>query len=491
MNIPLQISLQIVLGLNCNFACKHCLNSSRPNYNKFDLDEAEILFLSDLINQNENISSVAFNGGEPLLYLTQMLALKSKVRRPVHWTMTSNGSKIPESLEGLKELKLDAAVLSFDKYHQTFFDEQQFKNVVIQLKNIIPRIEVNFVYEELDDLQTFSETLNDAEVTVIPTRLIKSGRAKDLKEHNSKGAELVCPNVRPQNTKVTYFPKKGFTVCCGPLLFDHNLEDESFFTRNISDLFQTFEFRASKDNTAERELLKKLAADESGEICTRCTKATNVLFKESLSADTVVSLDRKFLLTKGYLSARTEKALSKNFHVKYFIRLEPGLANTAPCENRTASIKIERFQNLSELQINEFRDFTIDSFYDAYPSEYDKSDKVEFVNGMKVYFEGETETVFFRKGDSLAAVLTLYFYEKHPLTDSQAYHIGYWGYDRNLVTIEEARYIKKEWLNSLTEVALKNKIPVVGLIDYFNHGVRKMITRFGFELEAVRLDKRP
>lgn len=486
------VELQIILGFNCNFACKHCLNSSRPNFSTYDISKNEIEHLAQIINNDLRISGVSLNGGEPLLYLEQMKYLKSLVVRPVHWALTSNGSLIDKALNDLEKLGLDSAVLSFDKYHEKFLSPPAFRDILMAIKNVIPKVEVNLVFESLSDLKSLQEICEQTNVSIVPTRLIKSGRAAQFQEGEQLVEEsAVCPNLKSEKVKITYIPKRGFTICCGPLVFDHNLENTKFFSKSLDEVFNSLEYRAFNSQFGESQILAHFP--RNGGVCNTCVSSIQRLSEVPLPENIIQSLNRKFLFTNHYLNEHFERKLSNDFHVKYLIKLDPKNFRSVGQDSVSSTISVNCLTLLTQEQLKEFKDFTIKSFYIPYSNEYNEKDIEEFVNVMPIYFSGdnETETFFFYKEHKLVGVLTLYRYLVHPFLGQEAYHIGYWGYDKASLTKDEARYIKTTWNKKLKDVAVSRGVPVVGLIDYFNFSVRKMVFNFGFNLQALRLDKRP
>ena len=116
----MKIKLKVLLGLNCNIACRHCLNSSRPGRRDFDVSESEVQSLVSLITTDLRIDEVAFSGGEPLLYLDSIEAiLEARSQEgPLKTSITTNGLLLKKERERLEELKIDSCLLSVDSFHE-------------------------------------------------------------------------------------------------------------------------------------------------------------------------------------------------------------------------------------------------------------------------------------------------------------------------------------------------------------------------------------
>jgi len=122
----LKIELQILLGLNCNFKCSHCLNSSKPGLRDFDISEAEINSLLQEVIDSENVKYVTFSGGEPLLYIDKIkhIVLTLRNKRPeLKFSLTTNGALIEKNSKTLELLKIEYCMLSFDQEHLSIFHQ--------------------------------------------------------------------------------------------------------------------------------------------------------------------------------------------------------------------------------------------------------------------------------------------------------------------------------------------------------------------------------
>lgn len=59
----MELELSILLGLNCNFSCRHCLNDSQPGKKTLDLSEIDCDKIIDQVSHHEEIKSISFVGG--------------------------------------------------------------------------------------------------------------------------------------------------------------------------------------------------------------------------------------------------------------------------------------------------------------------------------------------------------------------------------------------------------------------------------------------
>ena len=110
-----KINYEIQLTSICNLNCKHCLmknNLNNKNLKKFiDLEKVNDI----LSNNKENISSVHFSGGEPLLHNNLELLLKIlKKFNDIDFIITSN---LMYNIDSLKE-----EIIKNTRYFYTSFD---------------------------------------------------------------------------------------------------------------------------------------------------------------------------------------------------------------------------------------------------------------------------------------------------------------------------------------------------------------------------------
>lgn len=483
------IELQIILGFNCNFSCGHCLNSSGPNKFNFDISHTEIENLAHLINTDSRIEIVSFNGGEPLKYIDQILTLRRLVTRNLKWSLTTNGSLANILSKHISNLELDSIVVSYDKFHKQFIKDDTFISCVQELKKVAKNIAINFVYEEIEEITHLNEIASSLEVSIIPTKLIPSGRSKHLNITDDSTSDVKCPNINNLSIKITYLPKMGFTHCCGPLLFDYKLVDKNFFSKDIDAVFLSRYYTAFKDGSAEQSLIKFANRQSNAGNCIKCLNYFKLQDVIDISEKNIASIDRQFIHTANRLDRSTETSLNNLFHVQYFIRINEIISTHYENNNHT-HLQVSSTEKPSNHEINDFINFTIKTFYDEYPQFYGQKEISLFKEIASTYFNGETHTKFIRKNGEIVGTISLYKYLEHPFIKRSAYHIGYWGLDKSRISKNESEFIKSEWAKSINEVALKMQIPVVALIDHFNEGALNLAKNLGFKIEGMRLDKR-
>jgi len=258
------------LGLNCNFSCGHCLNSSKPGNKNYDISQEEVLKLLADIKANENIRYVSFSGGEPLLYLDFIKTIISGCRelkgRDIYFSVTSNGSLIKKFSDCIRNLKINFCTLSYDASHQKFIDIEEFRTCVLEAKEVFDQVELNVAYKNLEEISLVKDLAFTLHVKVNLNQQIASGRgASTANALVTEKSNIVCPSMeREDSLKITYLPKVGYSVCCGPILFDGLAPREFVATDQLSNI----------SNTSLYKLMNQLAKSSEDLIsdvsCNKC-----------------------------------------------------------------------------------------------------------------------------------------------------------------------------------------------------------------------------
>lgn len=480
--------LQVLLGLNCNFKCSHCLNNSGPGNRDQDISDSEVELLFETISLNKSIKTVSFSGGEPLLYIARIESLISKLRAArsdLKFSITTNGSLIARNELILKQLKIDYAMLSFDKEHTEFIESENFIEALSLSLGIFKKFEVNITYEDSPHYQPVRKFLLDNNIKVNFTQTIESGRKKARinQNHEIGLTSFSCPNLNTsdKSAKISFIPKKGFSICCGPVVFD-NLVDSSV------SFFQTFEML--QQNTLYK-FLKKISniqiSTEKGVSCQSCKSALKSTSKEELD----------FFINRGgwnnILLKWDDQKLqhyNKLFNPKIVKKVDVGLFNNYLEDRKIISeqdiIKTEG-DNLHQNEINEFSQFTIESFYDVHTAYYSVGDIVRFKNDQKIFFNLPNKYIHHKIDGKIVGYLAVCQLEQHPFFKVKAWHVGYWGINQDLKKTERD-LIKSDWANLLK--ALNADAIITANIDFFNTPADRLSEKFNLKPTCVRLDPR-
>lgn len=200
-------------------------------------------------------------------------------------------------------------------------------------------------------------------------------------------------------------------------------------------------------------------------------------------------IDNIFIPAEGTVSKLMEERLSEKFHIQYLCSAKPRLAAFEyKFMQGTISNVFLANEDHSKNLINKFREFTVTNFYEPNAAHYSLFEKNYFLEISKLYFLGEVKSLFSYKNQKLVGCVTLYKYKAHPYFKTPAWHIGYWGYDRSMVNLDEARYIKNSWISFINETIVVDNCSIVGVIDSFNSSVLNLVAKCGFTIQAIRCD---
>jgi len=196
----------------------------------------EIDLLADTVNRTPAIKIVHFTGGEPTLHMDQLVLLQKKINRPVEYAMTTNGWFVDELDRVFGRIKIDRIDFSFDSFHEPFLSrEKALKFVDIVVARGI-QLQLNWVYKEFKEIAALAEFAEKG-VTIALTPIVEGGRANAVNpnDRNSHESTGTCPSLVPSLReagveKINYLAGKGFTPCCGPLVFDQLREDAFLFS---------------------------------------------------------------------------------------------------------------------------------------------------------------------------------------------------------------------------------------------------------------------
>lgn len=477
--------IQILLGLNCNFKCRHCINESAPGNVSFDLNDDETNFLITEIISNKTVTNISFSGGEPLLYIeyiSNIINSTRKVRPNLVFSITTNGSLIEKEFIALSILQIDNCVISYDEEHSDFFSNEQLTSSINIAKNVFRNVELNYTYFDFSDIENIQYFLLQHNIKINFCEKIKSGRNKFKKKHTKSTLKnLTCPNYKSTTLlKISFYPSKGFSICCGPIVFDKLMPDDQIYFKNLRLLEENYLF---KFLSKARHIDLFLSNDIS---CHSCKEATPKFSQKDIEM---------FLNSNNWenlINFTDESELEK-----YNILFNPKFAKSAPtntlrnpfAETTSKSLfkKISGDQ-ITPNDINNFTEFTINTFYKPHQNYYSPKDINRFKEEQSVFFNLPHKYLFHFSDDILVGALVLCELKNHPFFKKPAWHIGYWGIDKNKTSSEARKSIKADWGKLLLE--LNKRSMIVANIDYFNKPADKMSKEFNFNTNFIRLDAR-
>ncbi len=487
----MELGLQIMMGLNCNFACRHCLNSSGPGNRKADFSEVDAESILASIRENPSIASIGFSGGEPLLYLDQIENLLNSISSirsldSLSISITTNGSLIPKYFERIKNLKIDKALLSYDAFHADYLSVREFEDVVVQSKMLFKSVEINLVMEGDIDLDLVKKVALDHDIRVQTSMAVESGRYKLDHGSNQKlrFANLQCPNLQDTKLiKISYFPRKGYSMCCGPLIFDDHKAEDIVAFKSVGEVLNSEMYKALMKT---QDVFVKI---DSTLDCNSCTN----LFKKKLIKKYLHNFNQEnswlnFYDTSEFTSSNLEQ-LDMLFQPKIVYSAPKSSLKEFRSTIEAQGMKVDFSSNLSKDELKQASDFTRESFYSVHDNHYYESDLQRFYTQQEYFFALKTHLIrHFDSNGDLVAFLALGLIDIHPHFKEPVWHVGYWGMSKKITDRSERNNVKNIWYEALTKLNQENRI--VSLVDYFNKPAIAMANSFNLEPVGYRLDAR-
>ncbi|MGZ3768633.1 MAG: hypothetical protein ACXVCR_01300 [Bdellovibrio sp.] len=180
------------------------------------------------------------------------------------------------------------------------------------------------------------------------------------------------------------------------------------------------------------------------------------------------------------------KDLQKIFHTRYVYLSNQNSFKKEFEFTNSSTISSQSGISLSIDEINQFSDFTIETFYKKFPEHHTQGDIELFKKEQPVAFGLPFHFQRHFINHELVAYLVLVYLEKHPYFQKPIWHIGYCGMSENVKDRNQRNQIKDEWRNFLHELNLVTNIS--GVVDYYNSPSQKMFADFNVEIDAVRLN---
>lgn len=493
----MQIDLQILLGLNCNFSCGHCLNNSGPGNYSSDFSQEDHEILKSEIATNIPIKTIAFSGGEPLLYLEQIESIIKSIstnfpQRQIQYSITTNGSLLKNYFERIKALNITRCVISFDIFHNEFQSIERFEETIHISRSLFEETCINLVIEDDSDIELVKNIAVKLDVKIQISRPVKSGRY-DKSENKQEGLnfkKLSCPNIQAdKKLKISYYPNRGFSICCGPIVFSSSKFDEYFVFSSIREVLESCVYKTLL-KTSETYIKDSFAT--SCKSCTEIFKNKGVLthFSKIISKN-----NWNNYLDFNEVEQSDLEELNKLFQPKIVYSLPRGGARqseyfqNSKLEESMKKFRVVESNRLSTEEVREVSDFTKDVFYNAHSEHYFISDLKRFYLDQEYFFSLPINSIrHFDSKNGLVASFVIGKIDPHPKFKEPVWHVGFWGISPRVTDKNHRMWIKSSWSDAIFELNKSGR--VVSLVDFFNLPAKKMAECFGLKKLGYRLDPR-
>ncbi|HLE12155.1 MAG: hypothetical protein A2504_12105 [Bdellovibrionales bacterium RIFOXYD12_FULL_39_22] len=272
----------IMLGFACNAHCEHCTTSSGPG-NKTHLTDFEKSKIASFFNENaKQIHKVVFSGGEPFLYiddinqiLTSFTSISSDFQVEVitNAIFASSAEKCAKEFSRLK--MVNSVIISYDEFHSPFCSQQNILTLVKYCKenniNVCASV-TKGSYKAIEYVKLFSDLNVESQVTDFKYTgrgaLLTKKYFNDAIQPNSDILDSKCPLI---NT-VNYFPGKGFSFCCGHLMFnmEYNSPIKRFAFDSYADMISSHLYQELKNHNFSEILAKIKCPTTYTSVCDIC-----------------------------------------------------------------------------------------------------------------------------------------------------------------------------------------------------------------------------
>ncbi|MFT6633989.1 MAG: organic radical activating enzyme [Bacteriovoracaceae bacterium] len=219
-------SIHVMPGLFCNYTCSHCVNDSGPKMTE-KVSPAEIkLIRSDVVKFRPKM--LQFSGGESSFYadeINQIVSSHPDIDN-CEVILTSNGwygktkALTKEILDKFE--KISKITLSFDVFHGNEAKVEYLNHIKEYASSNSIDLVVSFCISTPLDLIRAKKILENIDLPVIYQRVDNVGRAKvnqlgfNFSVFDENVLNETCPNIKC----VSFVPEKGFSICCGNLMFN-------------------------------------------------------------------------------------------------------------------------------------------------------------------------------------------------------------------------------------------------------------------------------
>jgi len=217
-------NLVLMITLKCNASCSFCCVNSGPL-------RKEKMALSDAfsyIEQASKISSfkrISLTGGEPLLYIDDVLQILSKAKSfGFPTSIISNGfwgtskEEAKKIIQKLINAGLSYMNISCDLFHQEYIPKDRIENVLAALKDLDFPATIAYTkvpgYEDVNDYISFSKY---SKLTIYQGPIVPVGRGSDISVEKFSTQALVRPEMLGTcvyNKTLTINPDGKVFPCC-------------------------------------------------------------------------------------------------------------------------------------------------------------------------------------------------------------------------------------------------------------------------------------
>jgi len=474
------MELYLFISDACNFKCEHCIASSDSTSKRFVLTQEEMNKVIREVNENENISQVHFSGGEASLHEESMILFQNSVSRPIKYSITTNGSFYKRAKSFFTKIHLDEICLSYDKYHAPFISKEALKEVISEALLLNIRIVLRYTYEKLEELAEAKELLFDERIIFSPGTVLLGGRQKEFdgRAIGNHPLKSECPSLDRKNTegeREIYMPNRGYTPCCGQLAFDEQASDNFLYSNKIRDSKLLHEL--NKGPFEEQLKKAKLVYDHMDfknpcEICSFLYKGREYFDNKSLFELSTNKKTFNFKMPEEMPPSSIFMALTKTYSQKIIFVADKISIEDVPHQNNF-TVSYSNDENTISEVIKLYDKIYFSKFETMLPHCRDE-DFAAIRN-----YSTNAKVVTISKGSTLYGVLFLRNYEKFPLDDFPALNIGLIGYDKEQLSSDEQRAIKKiivDEINKEQRPGQKITVPV----DFFNPLSLKFHAKLGF-----------
>ncbi|HQO77972.1 MAG TPA: geopeptide radical SAM maturase [Thermodesulfobacteriota bacterium] len=220
-----ELTLTVVLNLDCNFACRYCYEGERKGnlYMSPDTAEALVTFVANEFPETKRSLTIDFYGGEPLLSVDMLTSISRRLKArsessggSYRFTLVTNGSllkrRVVESLVplGLHSVRitLDGPAENHNLYRPFKTGAGSFDTLIRNIKDCLGLVRVNIGGNyERDNYHTFPVLLD---------YLLKEGLTPDKIE----GIKFDPVNTPPQTGPALIEYQGGCRSINEPWLFD-------------------------------------------------------------------------------------------------------------------------------------------------------------------------------------------------------------------------------------------------------------------------------
>ena len=243
---PINI-VNVIPGNFCNLRCNHCVNDSGPNRS----DKLETSEVESIVHELNKLMPklVLFTGGEPTLHMNLINEIISRLSYPsFEIQITTNGwfakseEKLARILDGFE--KLDRVQLSYDSFHGSSLNQDDVRRLARACATRNLRFNVTICVSDSLDIIKANQLSNDLGLEINYQKVAAVGRAR------SNGVEFKQPRFDysileqrcPSIDTLSYVHGKGFTFCCGPLVFESDapIAHETIESHMKSEIRQKF-----------------------------------------------------------------------------------------------------------------------------------------------------------------------------------------------------------------------------------------------------------